>query len=416
MLEMCFSTAPAVTTSRLARSPRWSGPRPSARGPRARAGRARRAGRPRRGRAPTSCGDDLAVERGAAARRPAAPRRRSRPRRRRDPSAGSRPRRARRRAARRRRSCSTYWETIRIAVSGWRCAQLERGAQPLVGEGRRQADVDDRDVGLVVGRRLEQRSRRRPAATTSNRCRAAGARARPAGAPGPRRSRPARQLRLEPSVGPPGGLVTVSVPSSASTRRRSPLSPLPARVRAAHAVVGDRDARRPRRAIATSTCVARRVLGGVGERLRHDEVGGALDPGGGRSVELALHGHGDRAAPGSACERRVRARGPRAPAGGCRGPGRAARASASPAPPRASAHAAPARLGVRAQLLLGQAEAHAERDQPRLRAVVEVALDPAQLRRLDVDGAARRPGEDVDPLAQLALAQGAEVVPTRERR
>ena len=40
---------------------------------------------------------------------------------------------------------------------------------------------------------------------------------------------------------------------------------------------------------------------------------------------------------------------------------------------------AAARPGVGRELLLGHAEAHAERDEPRLRAVVQVALDPPQL-------------------------------------
>ena len=45
----------------------------------------------------------------------------------------------------------------------------------------------------------------------------------------------------------------------------------------------------------------------------------------------------------------------------------------------------PRGLGIALQLLLGHPDAHAERDEPRLRTVVEVALDPAQLGLLDVD-------------------------------
>ena len=41
-------------------------------------------------------------------------------------------------------------------------------------------------------------------------------------------------------------------------------------------------------------------------------------------------------------------------------------------------------LWIVGQLLLRHAEAHPERDQPRLRAVVQVALDPAQLGVLGV--------------------------------
>ncbi len=48
----------------------------------------------------------------------------------------------------------------------------------------------------------------------------------------------------------------------------------------------------------------------------------------------------------------------------------------------------PARaLGIAGELLLGHPDAHAERDEPRLGAVVEVALDPAELRLLHVDRA-----------------------------
>ena len=62
-------------------------------------------------------------------------------------------------------------------------------------------------------------------------------------------------------------------------------------------------------------------------------------------------------------------------------------------------------LGPVAQALLGAAEQHAQRDEPRLRAVVQVALDAAQLRRLDVERAAARAGQLVDALDQLALAR-----------
>ncbi len=60
-------------------------------------------------------------------------------------------------------------------------------------------------------------------------------------------------------------------------------------------------------------------------------------------------------------------------------------------------------LGVLGQLLLGHAQAHAERDQPGLGAVVEVALDPAQLAVLDVHGAGAGRLEGLDPLGHLGL-------------
>ena len=49
-------------------------------------------------------------------------------------------------------------------------------------------------------------------------------------------------------------------------------------------------------------------------------------------------------------------------------------------------------LGMVVQALLGAAELHAQRDEPRLGAVVQVALDPPQLRGLDVQGAAAGAG------------------------
>ena len=45
---------------------------------------------------------------------------------------------------------STYWERISTPRSGWRQAGLDRGADPLVGEARRQPHVDDRQVPLVA--------------------------------------------------------------------------------------------------------------------------------------------------------------------------------------------------------------------------------------------------------------------------
>src|SRR5262249_28293169 len=56
---------------------------------------------------------------------------------------------------------------------------------------------------------------------------------------------------------------------------------------------------------------------------------------------------------------------------------------------------------VGAELLLGEADAHAERDEPCLCTVVQVALDPAQLRLLRVDRAGTRLLERLDPPGQL---------------
>ena len=66
-------------------------------------------------------------------------------------------------------------------------------------------------------------------------------------------------------------------------------------------------------------------------------------------------------------------------------------------------------LGLILEPLLGAAELDAERDQPRLGAVVQVALDPAQLGALDVERAAAGAGQllhaDLE-LARLGPAHG----------
>ena len=62
-------------------------------------------------------------------------------------------------------------------------------------------------------------------------------------------------------------------------------------------------------------------------------------------------------------------------------------------------------LGLVVEPRLGAAEVHAERDEPRLRAVVQVALDPPQLGGLHVDRAAPRAGQLVDALLELLLAR-----------
>ena len=66
---------------------------------------------------------------------------------------------------------------------------------------------------------------------------------------------------------------------------------------------------------------------------------------------------------------------------------------------------------------LGAAELQRQRDQPRLRAVVQVALDAPQLRRLRVDRLAARAREHVDPRPQRAPAAGHEhAVVQRDQR
>jgi hypothetical protein len=64
-------------------------------------------------------------------------------------------------------------------------------------------------------------------------------------------------------------------------------------------------------------------------------------------------------------------------------------------------------LGVAVEALLGHAEVQGQRDQARLGAVVQVALDALQLGGRGVDGAGARLGQDLDALLELAAA-GAE--------
>src|SRR5262249_46839011 len=101
--------------------------------------------------------------------------------------------------------------------------------EALVAEGRRQPDVDDRNVGLLEHDRMDE-----------------GVLVRDGGddleAAVPEQSREAVAQKREilgdhdahgitawTNVGPPGGLVTAHAPSSAWTRRRSPARPDPAR-------------------------------------------------------------------------------------------------------------------------------------------------------------------------------------------
>ena len=64
-------------------------------------------------------------------------------------------------------------------------------------------------------------------------------------------------------------------------------------------------------------------------------------------------------------------------------------------------------LGLALQALLGATELHAQGHQARLRAVVEVALDPPQLGRLDVERARAGPRELVDAGRQAGAPAGA---------
>ncbi len=158
--------------------------------------------------------------------------------------------------------------------------------------------------------------------------------------------------------------------------------------------------------------VGLRVLGGVGHRLGGDEVGGGLDRRGHARAGVAVDR--DRQQPGA---RDQRLQGGLQAAVGEDRRGDPAREVAQ-LDDRAARLAARlleqlARLGgIAVHLVLGQAERHRQRDEPRLRAVVQVALDPAQLLGLGVDRAGAGARELLDAMGQPrvlgAVPQAAE--------
>ena len=147
------------------------------------------------------------------------------------------------------------------------------------------------------------------------------------------------------------------------------------------------------------------VLGRVGQHLGDREVGGRLDRRRRTAGQVDATPSPCSRRPGPAPVRRRRARGRRAPAGGCRGPDRAARSAPSPTPraPRPAARGPPP---GRPRAALDRAEGHAHGHQPGLRPVVQVPLDAPQLRGLRVEGVGPGLGELAHPLLQRAWASG----------
>ena len=181
----CFSTARSVTTSRSAIARRSSGPRPSARAPRARASVSSSSGSSVG--AAEQLGDDLGVERRAAVRDAPdrveeAPRRR-----RRGPSAGSRGRRRCRRAARARSASSTYCDSTSTPTSGssariWRAARRPSSVWSAASGRRRSRRPACGRAPCAAGPR-----RRRPGRRPRSRPPRAAGRCPRAAAPSPRR-------------------------------------------------------------------------------------------------------------------------------------------------------------------------------------------------------------------------------------
>ena len=206
-------------------------------------------------------------------------------------------------------------------------AGLDRGAEALVGERRREADVDDREVGLVAADDPQQAlavlglgddvdvvlAQQRDDALAQQR--------EVLGDHDPHGS---SAWMVVPR---PAGSRPSSVPSSASTRWRRPVSPLPARVGAARALSETSTTSSRPRLERTSAGAPVRVLGHVGQRLGDDEVGRGLDH---RRRAVARRSRSTaRGSPraGRAPRPRRRGRGRRAPAARSRGRGRAARRS-----------------------------------------------------------------------------------------
>src|SRR5581483_1529402 len=140
---------------------------------------------------------------------------------------------------------------------GKTASHLERSAKALVAERRRQPDVDDRDVRLLGDHLVHE-----PVAVgdggddveavVAQKPREAVAKEREV-----LRDHDPHGSSALTTVGPPGGLTTANVPSSASTRCRRPRSPFPSPSAPPRPSSSTRTwSTSPRRAIVTRTPVA----------------------------------------------------------------------------------------------------------------------------------------------------------------
>ena len=214
-------------------------------------------------------------------------------------------------------------------------------------------------------------------------------------------------------VGPRSGLETTIVPSNAASRRITPAMPVPRPGSAP-----------PRPSSPTTTRSTPSPWldadpGVLGAGVLAD-IGQAL---GDREVDRRLHRSGRPAArsasigPAAPCRapapRPLRpARGRRAPAGGCPAPPSRSSPSAAPVVTRASETSRRAPSGSRSKSSSASPRLIDKRDQPGLRAVVQVALDPPQLGRGVVDRLGPRVSVSCDdPLLELLGDAGGEQPP-----
>ena len=187
------------------------------------------------------------------------------------------------------------------------------------------------------------------------------------------------------TVGPPAGLSTTIVPSNAASRFATPARPEPCRVRAAPPVVADDEVQHLAVVPDPHPGAGRvGVLDRVGQALGDREVRRRLDR---RRQRRRVHGHRDRQRDRQ--RERLEAAGQPAVGQGRRVDAAHHRAQVLQCAHRRLPGLAQQRrggLGVGAHQLLGQPDVHADRGDPGLGAVVQVALDPAHLRGAVVQG------------------------------
>ncbi len=203
-------------------------------------------------------------------------------------------------------------------------------------------------------------------------------------------------------VGPPVGLDTLIVPSKAASRRATPRIPVPRhrvgaaprrRHRRPPGGGRPRGPARPRRARPRRAC--RRSPGTRRRRSRPPTRPGPAS----RSGREPLTATGNARSSDSAS---IASRRPRSASTGGWIPRTTSRRSprAAPVVCRASSMIRRASSRVAVEQVRGHPERQPEPDQPRLRAVVQVALDPAQLGGRVVERLVARLGQHLDPLLE----------------